>query len=247
MNPPQVTKRPVVRCNATESNPALARRIKLRSGYTVSVNSDSDYAHGRNVGEQAIVAAFADRESAHVAAKRLREESFHKIWIGVTLAGTAIESEDESLGAKIGRFFSGESDGSSLTETLMRHGVTETEAQRVERQLEPDCAILTVNGDNHPELAAQIVENCDGVVLSGQSFVYANVEWTAPDNRPGSELLGYEDPTEFARGERVDDAGLTRLRDERLLTDIPTLREDIFIARFDDEELGTRKRSDRTP
>jgi hypothetical protein len=89
------------------------------------------------------------------------------------------------------------------------------------------------------------------------------VEWGAADDRLGSELLGYQDPNEFARGQRVDDNGLTRLRNERLLNDtVPNLREDIFIARFDDElddetpksgtsragaSIGTRLRGDLEP
>ena len=221
------------------------------------MNSDSESARGE-IAEGALVAAFGDRESAHKAAKNLRDEGFHKIWIGVISDDTTIKSDNHSIGASIGRFFSGESHGTSLTKTLTRHGVSETEAQRVERQLEPNDVILTVDGSNHPELAARIVEDSGGDVLSGESFVFTTVEWMAADERRGSELLGYEDPTEYARGQRVDDAGLTHLRNERLLTDtVPMLHEDIFIARFDDKEedgtssmggaIGTRHRSDITP
>jgi hypothetical protein len=219
------------------------------------MNSDSEFARGK-IGERALVAAFVDRDDAHQAVKTLHEEGFHKTWIGLMRGDDTIKSENESIGAKIGRFFSGEGDGASLIHTLMRHGLSETEAQRVESEIEPDDVIVTVDGSNHPELAAQVIEDAGGDILSGESFIFTTVEWNATDNRPGSELLGYQDPTEFARGNRVDDEDLTRLRNERILTgSVPTLREDIFIARFDDEpddegtsrggaSIGTRRRED---
>ena len=198
------------------------------------MNSDSEYARGA-IGQRALVAAFGDRESAHEAAKTLHKEGFHKIWIGVTRADSGdLTSENESISAKIGRFISGEADGGTLIETLMRHGVSVTEAERVERQLEPNDVLVTVDGANHPELAAQILEGCTGDVLAGESFAFTTVDWTT-DYNTGSELLGYQDPNEYARGKRVDDLEVTRLRNERLLTTAPALSEDIFISRIDNE------------
>ena len=222
------------------------------------VNSDSEIARGE-IAERALVAAFSNRESAHAAAKNLHEEGFHKIWLGVTSEETTIKSEDDSLPARLGRFFKGESDGKSLVQTLALHGVGGADAQRVERQLEPNEVILTVDGSNHPELAARIIESSQGDVLSGESFVFTTVEWTAPEEVPGSVTLGYEDPTEYARGMRVDDAELLRLRSERLLTGaVPTLREELFVMHFDTEDaddgtssmggaIGTRHREDIEP
>jgi hypothetical protein len=204
------------------------------------VNSDSEYAHGE-IGSSVLVAAFGDRESAHEAAKDLRDDGFHKIWIGVILGDETLKSENESFGAKVGRFFTGEMDGASLTQTLTRHGVSEAEALRVEDRLEPEDVILTVNGSNHPELAARIIEDCGGDILSGESFTSSAVDWETDDDRTGSELLGYADPTEFARGQRVDDEGMTRLRNERLLSEsvsIPTIREDLFVMSYDEDEVG---------
>jgi hypothetical protein len=222
------------------------------------VNSDSEIARGE-IAERALVAAFSNRESAHAAAKNLHEEGFHKIWLGVTSEETTIKSEDDSLPARLGRFFKGESDGKSLVQTLALHGVGGADAQRVERQLEPNEVILTVDGSNHPELAARIIESSQGDVLSGESFVFTTVEWTAPEEVPGSVTLGYEDPNEYARGLRIDDTELTRLRSERQLTGaVPTLREELFVMHFDNEDvddgtssmggaIGTRHREDIEP
>ena len=212
----------------------------------MNVNSDSEYVRGES-GEGALVAAFNDRETAREAAKRLRVEGFHKVWIGVTSADATLQSADDSAGAKIGRFFSGTADGGSLTETLVRHGVSEAEARRIDGSIAANDVILTVDGHNHPELAAQIVEDFGGDLLSGESFVFTTIDWTAIDDRLGSQVLGYQDPTEYARGKRVDDGSVTRLRNERLGSDtVPTLREDIFILSFDDDDdardtTGTRR------
>jgi hypothetical protein len=209
------------------------------------VNSDAEFARD-NTGAGALVAAFGDRETANQAVRRLRAEGFHKTWVGVTNTDETLRSADESAGAKFGRFISGKADGNSLTDTLMKHGVSENDALRVEASIEPSDVILTVDGHNHPEFAAQIVEDLGGDILCGESFAYTTVDWTDNDDRTGSELLGYQDPNLYARGQRVDDEGFTRLRNERLRTDtIPTLTEDIFVYSFDDDELenetpGTR-------
>jgi hypothetical protein len=225
------------------------------------MNSDMEYARGER-GQRALVAVFNNRETAHDAGKRLRTEGFHKTWIGVTSA-SMLESADDSAGAKIGRFLSGTTDGGTLAETLVRHGVSETEALRIDDSIVLDDVILTVDGNNHPELAAQIIEDFGGDVLSGESFVFTSIDWAQSEDRLGSELLGYQDPNRYARGQRVDDEGYTRLRNERLGGDtIPTLREDIFILAFDDDDddaetepgrrsaggaIGTQHRDEVTP
>jgi hypothetical protein len=174
------------------------------------VNSDSEYAHG-DIGFHTLVASFGDRENAHEAAKDLRDEGFHKIWIGVILGDATIKSEDDSLGAKVGRFFTGELDGVTLTDTLTRHGVSEEEAQRIQGTLEPDDVVLTVNGSNHPELAARVIGDRGGEILSGKALVYTTVEWTT--------------------------AQATHLRNERLLSgNVPIIREDLFIMTYDEDD-----------
>jgi hypothetical protein len=84
---------------------------------------------------------------------------------------------------------------------LIRHGVTEAEARRIDATIEPDNVLLTVDGSDHPERVAQIVEACGGGVISGDSFVVTAIDWTGPDG----------------------------------LHAAPTLHEDFFISRFEDE------------
>ncbi|HEY5341693.1 MAG TPA: hypothetical protein VIK27_11750 [Candidatus Aquilonibacter sp.] len=131
-----------------------------------------------DVGKRTLVAAFPDRGHAHQAAKLLRTEGFREQWIGLTSAGaTKVRSDDESLATKITRFFTGGSSASALAATLTQHGVSELDAERVQRRLEPNDVILTVDGSNHPELAARILEDCRGDVLAGESCVGAAAEW----------------------------------------------------------------------
>jgi uncharacterized protein (TIGR02271 family) len=224
---------------------------------------------------RALVAVFPNRDAAHAAAKRLHDEGFRRTWIGVTQGttasstgtakdaasqgGTVVKSEGETLGEKIERFFSGESGGRSLYDELVRHGVAETEARRIDRSLEPNTAILTVDGSNHPELAAQIIEQTGGHILAGESFAGAaaggaTTSATAAEAARGSSALGYGEPTQYARGESIDEARRLQLREERLnvekrqvpagevevgkevvehpqRVDVPTVREELFIER----------------
>lgn len=250
-------------------------------GYATADAARDDAFEGR-----ALVAAFADRESAHDAAGRLKDEGFHRIWIGVTHAaddsseggryappsenaGQMTVSSDEggSVFAKIGRFFSGESGERTLYDELVRHGVAESEARRIDGSLEPNSAILTLDGANHPELAAQIVEACGGHVLAGESFgSYAGSGAAAYDDTTlandtasrdtlrGSQVLGYGDAAQYARGEQIDDERRIQLREERLNidkrresageatigkevvenrqdVDVPVVREELFVER----------------
>ncbi len=204
---------------------------------------------------RALVAAFPNRAHAQQAVEQLHDEHFHNIWLGVTQSdGTLAVGQEDSLGAKIGRFFSGEGSesngGRSLHAALVHHGVAESEAQRLDRSLDPNSVLLTVDGHNHPELAAEIIEACGGHIVAGESFASD----TALSGARGSDILGYQDADRFARGEKIDSEKRIQLRSERLTVDkeavpngvaeirkdvisqqqsidVPTIREELFIER----------------
>jgi hypothetical protein len=141
------------------------------------MTSDTERAHAtEGDDERTVVGAFDRVETARAAAEALHDEGFHQTWIGVThiedvdsasSADTTVQSADESVAAKIGRFFSGTANGASLTDALMQHGVTEEDARRVDASIEPADVVLTVHGSNHPALAAQIITGFEGDVLAG--------------------------------------------------------------------------------
>jgi uncharacterized protein (TIGR02271 family) len=183
---------------------------------------------------RSLVAAFADRESARAARSQLHDEGFHKTWMGVThranedasssnASGSVVDDGDDSFGAKLGRFFSGESGDSSLYSALVHHGVASSEARRIDGSLEPNSVILTVDGANHPELAAEIIEEVGGHVLAGESFAADDSPRrdasaaTAPPT--GSGLLGYGNADRYARGSEIDAERSIQLRGERLKVD----------------------------
>ncbi|MDB5040337.1 MAG: putative stress response protein [Candidatus Eremiobacteraeota bacterium] len=220
---------------------------------------------------RALVAAFLNRETAHEAARRLRDEGFGKPWIGVTApgessraegagatSGTRVSPDADSLGEKIERFFSGESGNRTLYDELIRHGVAESEARRVDASLRPNSAILAVDGHNHPELAAHVIEQAGGQILAGESFAgMAAGEMDAGTQEGtlrGSAVLGYGDPSTAARGETIDEQRRMQLREERLSVDkrrvaggeaqigkevvehrqdvdVPVVREELFVER----------------
>jgi hypothetical protein len=199
------------------------------------MNGDSELARGETLDEHVVVAAFADRDTARGAAKALHDEGFHKAWIGVTRAGveadtryntgvitTKVDTADDSIGAKIGRFFSGETNGVSLYDSLTQRGVDPADAQRIDASIEPNDVVLTVNGSNYPELAAQIIEDFEGDVLAG----------------------GFDEADRIAADQRYDEAGRSQLRDARLSgAMVPVLSEDIFVVssiganEFDDDTV----------
>lgn len=171
---------------------------------------------------RALVAAFPDPDRAREAARQLRDEGFHRAWIGSTRGagdGTA-SSEDDSLAAKIGRFFGSERTERSLYEELVRHGVAESEARRLDGTLPPDSAVLTVDGANHPELAAELIEAAGGHIVAGETFGdAAGAETTELGTPRGSEILGYGEARRYARGEPIGEEQRLRLREERLQID----------------------------
>lgn len=201
---------------------------------------------------RALVAAFGDRDAARRAARQLHEEGFHRIWLGVTNptrdtadaggTGVAVEPDDDSLGNRIGRFFSGENNARSLHSELLRHGVDQNAAATIERSLTPGSTVLTLDGSNHPELAANIVEQCGGYILSGETFGTSDATEASTDTatgtatartgegegRRGSEILGYRQPERYARGEEIDEEQRLRLRAERL--QIAKQREEAGVA-----------------
>ena len=180
-------------------------------------STQSDFAHNG----RALVAIFADRDSARAAIHRLHDEGFERPWLGVTKQGsstsnvTQIESDDDGPMGAIGRFFTGESGGHPLHAELLRHGVSESAARQLDTQLPANGCVLTVDGSNHPELAAQVIEENGGHVVAGESFA-SNAPADAREYTTGTSALGYGDAAQTARGEAITGEQRVKLREERL-------------------------------
>ncbi|GAC1539352.1 MAG: YsnF/AvaK domain-containing protein [Candidatus Velthaea sp.] len=171
---------------------------------------DTRESNGRN----AVAATFESREAAHAAAKRLHEEGFHGAWVGLTkpthggTSGerTAIESENW-----LQRMF-GEGD-ESLHDALVRHGVREADFRSI-GPVAPGSAILTIDGMNHPELAAQVISECGGDVITGGATGRGFTGEPLDDD----DEFDYDYSTygEYRGGESIDETRRIELREERL-------------------------------
>ena len=179
--------------------------------------NQSTYASG-----SALVASFATSQAARDAVDALHHEGFHDTWIGITRGvegghgltatggATVVESENA-----VARFF-GAGD-SSLHDALVKHGVSETEAARLDGTLPIDSAILTVDGSNHPELAAQVVSSNGGriVTSAGSTQLY---DAYADESGTTGALSGDRLSTlgGYRSGEALDEPRRIALREERL-------------------------------
>ena len=172
----------------------------------------------------ALVATFSSREAAHQAASRLHEEGFNRTWIGITRAMEEAYSAPANAGAgmrvesenALARFF-GTGD-ESLHEALLQHGVSESDAARIDGTLPADSAILTVDGANHPELAAQVVAECGGsmVASAGAGALYDHYAEGRSSGLSSDRLATLGD---YAKGEKLDEPRRLQLREERLSID----------------------------
>ncbi len=125
--------------------------------------------------QNAVAAAFTDRETAHACYETLEREGFPHCWMAVTKpaeeqawgdgtpAATSendiVESSDGVLG-EIGRFFSG--DGNSLRRSLEDHGIDTLEAIAIDESLHLGGAVVVVASHERRDLAASILRQGGG-------------------------------------------------------------------------------------
>ncbi len=176
--------------------------------------TDSYYRDSGNGGT--IAATFADRGTAQKALTDLHDAGFRNLWLGVTHgdattgAGATVASEGAAGGGmmdSLGRFFSGQgAQEQVLHQALMAHGLSNDQARRLEATLPAGAAIVTVDGENDPNEAVDILQTNGGNVDA--SYRGTATTGTVP-------LAG----AATARRSDVDDARRLQLREERLRID----------------------------
>jgi uncharacterized protein (TIGR02271 family) len=179
-----------------------------------------------------LVATFATHEDAREAVRQLHAENYHDTWIGLlrgaqdglgnrgaAKSGVVVESDNA-----FARFF-GAGD-QSLHAALVEHGVAEAEAARIDGTLPIDSAILTVGGDNHPELAAQIVAGCGGELIGSHGSAALYDVYGDANDATGTGDAGRRLSSErlanlggYRTGEQLDEPKRLQLREERLAID----------------------------
>jgi len=197
----------------------------------------NDPTYRNDAGTSTIAAIFTDKDDAKSAIQELHDAGFRDCWLGVTRGDaatgeTTIESGGGSMLDSIGRFFSGEPShghGTALHEALTAHGLREDEARRLEGSVAPNSAIVTVDGENAPDEALDILEQCGGRVQSGAGYgsAYASDAALGGATAAGTASTrgSAADDTAMPRARTdVDEARRLQLREERLRIDKDTVR-----------------------
>ncbi|GAC1423261.1 MAG: hypothetical protein NVSMB64_31300 [Candidatus Velthaea sp.] len=184
--------------------------------------SESDQYESKS--KNTIAATFDSREAAHDAAQRLHDQGFHGAWIGLTkpmhgdgggdrYTGATTATAGDTTAVESGNWFQrllGEGD-ETLHDALVRHGVREADFTSI-GPVAPGSAILTIDGMNHPELAAEIISECDGEVITSG----ATERGFAFDDADISSAPDYTNYGQYRGGEAIDEARRLELREERL-------------------------------
>ncbi len=187
-----------------------------------------------------LAAIFVDRESAHDALANLHHAGYTSTWLGVTRtdgtenAEPTVETEGSGgFLASVGRFFSGEGEnGQALHAALVRNGVSEAEALRIDGAISPGDAIVTVRTDNKPDEAMRILSESGGEFSpAGQPALPRTSNTNAVDDesvlRLHEERLAI-DKRQVSGGEvRVG----TTVKSQTQSVDVPVFHEELYIER----------------
>lgn len=111
-----------------------------------------------------IIALFASRAEGREAIAALHKANYKHTWLGTTsLADTP---RGETVTVESGGFFSGTQ---SLVEALVSRGVNGAAAHRLEGEIEPGNALLTLDPkDEDPAQALAIMQSYGGRVAGGE-------------------------------------------------------------------------------
>ena len=197
----------------------------------MSTTNVSDQA-GTNGGT--IAAIFTGRESAKDALMELHQAGFRNAWLGVTHGDPASgnvtatsESDAGGVMSSIGRFFSGEgSEEQALHQSLLAHGLDENRARRLEGTIRPGAAVVTVDGENDPSEACNILKTNGGDIQTSSVAGDQDVN--------GARRLELREERLSIDKQRVS-SGEARVRtevvSEQQSIDVPVFHEELFIAR----------------
>lgn len=145
-----------------------------------------------------IASIFATQHDARDAIKDLHKAGFKTTWLGMT------QPPDRDTGAAmvedpggLARFIGG-GDRMPLHKALVAHGVVEAQAERIEREIAPGCAIVTVYGEDNPSKAEELLEAHMGHVVGATTAMPTAVEIASMSPRTGVQ----KDELKLAERER---------------------------------------------
>lgn len=146
-----------------------------------------------------LAAIFATQKDAREALKDLHKAGFKTTWLGITRTpdgDTGEPTVEDPSG--LARFISAGGDRQSLHKALIAHGIGESQAQRIEREIAPGCAIVTVYGEDNPEKVAELLDAHKGHVVGVDGTMPTAVEIASMSPTTGVE----KDDRKMAERER---------------------------------------------
>ena len=192
----------------------------------------STYDPSDDAAAPTIAAIYIDRESAHDALDGLHRAGFRRVWLGVTRTDTTAADEplvepDNAGGfmEALGRFFSGDaSRAGTLHDALVRHGLDEAQARRIDAEIDPGNAVVLVDGEYDPAQATRILET------SGGALVPQSDRGAAGDSRRlelREERLALDKERVRSGEARVGTDVVT----QQASVDVPVFHEELYIER----------------
>jgi hypothetical protein len=110
-----------------------------------------------------IVGIFAATKDAREAIKHLHKGKFTQTWLGITKPADSTGEPLVEDANSFSRFVS--ADRMSLHKALLERGVSESQAQQIEEDIAPGCAVLTVYGEDNPARVSEILSANKGHVI----------------------------------------------------------------------------------
>mgnify|MGYP003623118799 CR=1 FL=1 len=189
------------------------------------ITADSSYRGPEKGGT--IAATFPDLGSANKALADLHHAGFRNVWLGVT-QGDAATGAGLMLDSH-GTFISGDgAQAQALHQALIARGLSDDQARRLEATVPPGATIVTVDGENNPDEALEIVQTNGGNVVAG-----ASAKASRPDVDVARRLQLREERLLIDK-QRVP-SGEARIRkevvSEEQSIDVPVFHEELFIQR----------------
>lgn len=133
-----------------------------------------------------LAAVYATQTDAREAIKELHKVGFKQTWLGLTKPADSTSGEpmvEDPSG--LARFIGG--DRMSLRRALLQHGISQTQAERIEGEIAPGCAIVTAYGEDNPMRAREVLEAHKGQIVGGSLDTPEAVQIASADPRTGVE------------------------------------------------------------
>ncbi len=133
-----------------------------------------------------LAAIYATQTDAREALKDLHKFGFKQTWLGMTKPADTMSGEpmvEDPSG--LARFISAGGDRMPLRRALLAHGISETQAEQIESEIAPGCAIVTAYGEDNPMKASELLTLHKGQLVGGMLDMPEAVRLASAEPRTG--------------------------------------------------------------